>query len=240
MENFYHILKVSESAGNEEIKKAFRMLAKRYHPDIAKGGEEKFRQISHAYKVLSNPEARNDYDKTLNNFRGKSGEFGDYTENTYTVQGKHLKKLLKEIISQWDFIDLKIKYKGKKLFDLSFPTVATLTLIGVIKVPIAFLFLNLGAAAFFEIEVTHQVTVIFNEAITNHNSGKIIKAEQLYKKILKKSEYFMPAYINLGLLYRQQGENKKAVQCFRQVLDTMPFGEIGDMARKNLTELRGF
>ncbi len=50
----------------------------------------------------------------------------------------------------------------------------------------------------------------------------------------------MPAYINLGLLYRQRGENKKAVRCFKQVLDTVPFGEIGEMARKNLSELRGF
>ncbi len=240
MENFYHILNIPENSGNEEIKKAFRMLAKRYHPDIAKGGEEKFRQVSHAYKVLSDPEACNDYDKTLKNFRGKRGEFGDYTGETYTVQRKHLKKLLKEIISQWDFIDLKIKYKGKKLFDISFPTVATLTLIGIIKAPIAFLFLNLGAAAFFEIEVTHQVAVIFNEAIAYHSSGKSIQAEQLYKKILQKSEYFMPAYINLGLLYRQRGENKKAVRCFKQVLDTAPFGEIGEMARKNLSELRGF
>jgi len=240
MENFYNILNIPENADNEDIKKAFRMLAKQYHPDIAKGGDEKFRQISHAYKVLSNPEARNDYDKTLKNFRGKTGAFEDYTGNSYTVQGKHLKTMLKEIINQGHLTGIKIKYKEKTLFNLSFPVAAAFTLIGLVKAPIAFLLLQIGLISFFTIEVTNQVMTLFNEALECHNAGRITQAERLYKNILKKSEYFMPAYINLGLLYRQRGKNKKALQCFRKVLDTTPFGEIGEMARKHLNELRGF
>ncbi|MCI5189001.1 MAG: hypothetical protein D3905_04215, partial [Candidatus Electrothrix sp. AS4_5] len=111
---------------------------------------------------------------------------------------------------------------------------------GIIKAPIFFLLLHVGIGAFFTIEVTNQVMLLFEEALAHHNEGRIRQAQDLYIKILQKSEYFIPARINLGLLYRQRGENKKAIQCFSQVLETVPFGEIGDIARKHLQELRGF
>ncbi|MCI5129561.1 MAG: hypothetical protein D3907_13975, partial [Candidatus Electrothrix sp. AUS3] len=111
---------------------------------------------------------------------------------------------------------------------------------GIIKAPVFFLLLHLGIGAFFTIEVTNQVMLLFEEALAHHNEGRIRQAQDLYIKILHKSEYFIPARINLGLLYRQRGENKKAIQCFSQVLETVPFGEIGDIARKHLQELRGF
>ena len=240
MENFYQILNVPEDAELEEIKKNFRKLAKQHHPDISKGSDEHFRKISHAYKVLSNAEARNDYDKTLNIYRSKSGKLDDYNKNSYTVEGKHLKKIFKELINQSHFTSIKIKYRKKTLLHLSYPVAAALSFIGLIKAPISFLLLHLGIGAFFTVEVTNQVMLLFEEALAHHNEDRIRQAEELYIKILRKSEYFMPARVNLGLLYRQRGENKKAIQCFSQVLDTVPFGEIGDIARKHLEELRGF
>ncbi len=240
MENFYEILDVPEDAEPDEIKKKFRRLAKQCHPDISKGSDEQFRKISHAYKVLSNAEARNDYDKTLNIYRAKSGKLNDYNKNSYTVEGKHLKKIFKELINQSHFTSIKIKYRKKTLLHLSYPVAAAISFIGLIKAPLSFLILQLGIGAFFTVEVTNKVMLLFEEALAHHNEGRIRKAEELYIKILRKSEYFIPARINLGLLYRQRGENKKAIQCFSQVLDTVPFGEIGDMARKNLEELRGY
>lgn len=66
MEDYYQILGVSRNASPEEIKKAYRQLAQKYHPDKAKGNkreaEEKFKKISEAYAVLSNPEKRKEYD----------------------------------------------------------------------------------------------------------------------------------------------------------------------------------
>jgi len=241
MENFYNTLNITEDAGNEDIKTAFRILAKQYHPDTSKGDCQKFRQVHHAYKILSDPESRRDYDRTLKNFQNRNSAFSDYTGNTiYAVEGKHLKNLLREIIRQGDFTEIKIRYKGKPLFDISFPMAATIAFIGLIKAPIAFLIFQLGLTALFEIEVSNPVINMFNSAVGYHNAGRIMEAEYGYKKILQKSEYFMPAHINLGLLYRQRGENSKAVQCFRQVLETAPFGEIGEIARKHLNELRGF
>jgi curved DNA-binding protein CbpA len=240
MENLYTVLEVSEDADYEEIKKNFRRLAKQCHPDIAKGSDEQFRQISHAYKILSNIESRNDYDKTLKNFREKTGKFAEYHSNSYTVEGKHLKTMMKGIRNYGQFTSIKVKYKDKKLFSLSYPVAAALSVVGLIKAPISFLLLQIGIGAFFTIEVTNQVMTLFEEALARHNEGSILGAEQLYKKILGKSEYFIPARINLGLLYRQRGESKKAMQCFKTVLEAVPFGEIGEMARKNLEELRGF
>jgi curved DNA-binding protein len=65
--DYYQILGVSRDAAADDIKKAYRKLAMKYHPDKAKGdkkqAEEKFKRISEAYAVLSNPEKKKEYDE---------------------------------------------------------------------------------------------------------------------------------------------------------------------------------
>jgi len=66
MKDPYEILGVSKNATDEEIKKAYRMLAKKYHPDLnpnKKEAENKFKEITTAYKFIENKEAREKYDK---------------------------------------------------------------------------------------------------------------------------------------------------------------------------------
>ena len=65
-EDLYKILGVSKKATKEEVKKAYRKLARKWHPDINPGNkeaEQKFKDISHAYGCLSNDEKRKLYDE---------------------------------------------------------------------------------------------------------------------------------------------------------------------------------
>src|SRR5437870_13206797 len=64
--DYYDILGVKKNATDEELKKAYRNLAKKYHPDKNKGNKEaenKFKEISEAYAVLSDKEKRAQYDR---------------------------------------------------------------------------------------------------------------------------------------------------------------------------------
>ena len=63
--DYYGVLGVERNAGPDEIKRAFRQAALKYHPDrnSEAGAEEKFKEVSEAYEVLSDPEKRNRYDR---------------------------------------------------------------------------------------------------------------------------------------------------------------------------------
>ncbi len=63
--DYYQILGVARDASKEDIKRAFRRLARKYHPDVNSepGAEEKFKEVNKAYEVLSEPETRERYDR---------------------------------------------------------------------------------------------------------------------------------------------------------------------------------
>lgn len=69
MKNYYEELEVSRNASDEVISRAYKVLAKKYHPDTTTENkqlaEERFKRISEAYEVLSNEQKRAEYNKTL-------------------------------------------------------------------------------------------------------------------------------------------------------------------------------
>ena len=72
MKDYYKILGVSRSASKDEIKKAYRKLAHKYHPDKEGGDEAKFKEINEAYQILSDENKRSQYDRY-----GQAFERGD-------------------------------------------------------------------------------------------------------------------------------------------------------------------
>ena len=80
MINPYEVLGVSKTASADEIKSAYRRLAKKYHPDLNpnnKTAEEKFKEATEAYEVLSDKGKRSDYDSF-----GSSGQSSDWAKYT--------------------------------------------------------------------------------------------------------------------------------------------------------------
>lgn len=80
--DYYQILGVDKKASSDEVKKAFRKLAHKYHPDKGTGDEAKFKEISEAYSVLSNEKKRQEYDaygRVFNEGNGGSSQgFGGF------------------------------------------------------------------------------------------------------------------------------------------------------------------
>lgn len=77
--NYYDVLEVSKSASEDQIKRAYRKLALKFHPDKNPGNEEatkKFSEISNAYEVLSNQQTRDIYDRHGEEGVKKAGQGG--------------------------------------------------------------------------------------------------------------------------------------------------------------------
>lgn len=86
MKDYYKILEIKQSATLDEIKKAYRTLSKRYHPDMNKNGVEQFKSINEANSVLSDPAKRKVYDAQYSvHFKPKNSHQSTPSKSTQTT-----------------------------------------------------------------------------------------------------------------------------------------------------------
>ncbi len=104
--DYYEILGVSRNATQDEIKEAYRKLALKYHPDVnkSKEAEEKFKEITEAYAVLSDPEKRKQYD-----MYGEEGIYSQYTQEDI-FRGVNFEDIFRDF--GFDFSDLFKQFFG--------------------------------------------------------------------------------------------------------------------------------
>lgn len=97
MKNYYEILEVDKNASEEVIEKAYKTLAKKYHPDLQNNSncQDKMRQINEAYEILSNDFKRREYDEKI---KRQSVSIEEY--NRIIQENNRLKKDLKRVANQ--------------------------------------------------------------------------------------------------------------------------------------------
>ena len=98
--DYYELLGVTKNASQDDIKKAYRKLAKKYHPDVNKDNKEaekKFKEVSEAYEVLSDTDKKSKYDQfghagvdpnfSAGGFGGTYSDFGGFSDIFDTLFG---------------------------------------------------------------------------------------------------------------------------------------------------------
>ena len=109
MKDYYEILEVSKNASDDTIKKVFRMMIKKNHPDLFEGdeklkAEEKVKELNEAYEILINRDSRKKYDLELSEYNNKVDENltvllqeNEYLKNVIEEKNKLIKEFLQNM-----------------------------------------------------------------------------------------------------------------------------------------------
>ena len=114
--DYYKALGVDKSATQDDIKKAFRKLARKYHPDLNPNdpsAKDKFQEINEANEVLSDPEKRKKYDEY-----GEHWKHADEFEKQYVSQGFRTDRTIEQTLDTgWKLLRMLPKSELKRIRD---------------------------------------------------------------------------------------------------------------------------
>ena len=123
--NHYEVLGVSNTTSQADIRKSFRYLALKYHPDKNKNSEEskrKFMQIAEAYKVLSDEQARKNYDiAAANNI--DANKYHDVNHGSYNCNPTRRGIFSSKFHEMYSYADIKKRYIQSPISDIFTDTI---------------------------------------------------------------------------------------------------------------------
>ena len=143
MKNYYEILEVNEKASKEVIDKAYKVLAKKYHPDLQeeknkKAAEEKIKILNEAYEILSNPEKRKSYDEKIAKIKEEEERKKQIEHENYINKVKHVYESqytndseISKSINQQFKKEYKKELRRLKIHGLIRKVVATIIVVGI-------------------------------------------------------------------------------------------------------------
>ena len=116
-ENYYDILEVNKNASPEIIKKAYKTLIKKYHPDLQKNDlkskyEEKIKKIKEAYEILSDSEKRKNYDLNLKNIEISKDDYNNLINENINLKNEinYLKNNIQNYKNNFNNFEKNINY----------------------------------------------------------------------------------------------------------------------------------
>ena len=186
--NYYDILDISMNASNEDIKKAFRKLSFKYHPDHNKEADagEKFIKLFEAYEILKEPYKRSTYNELLNksvfnnvNYEKNENSFNEWKSTARNEGEYYSKKSYKDFEKIFDRV-------GQQVFSILF-------FIGLIFAPILFLLL-MGIETFKKYYIIAIIiNIIWIGSVVIHKIKHREEDKQFKKKM---DEYLKSKNIN--------------------------------------------
>lgn len=145
--NYYELLNVSETASASEIKKAYKALVKKYHPDVYEGdksfAEKKLKEINQAYEILSDQASRAEYDRVLNSVREETSKlYTNYNQDNinstddydYQKQKEDLEKRYNEMYNYDYYKKYTTNYYGVDKSNEKYSNTSNYTSSGMYKV----------------------------------------------------------------------------------------------------------
>lgn len=223
---YYAILGVPPSSSLEDIKQAFRQLARRYHPDLNPDDQQalkKFQEASHAYQVLSDPTARKQYDQHL------SGQ-GDH----------NFERLAERTAAEWYQKGLLLSQRGQYEKAIASYTEAlnrNPTLVDAYNQRgFAYYKIRQSSDAFADyVEAIkrdgQQATSYYYRGLTRFSLGYTDAAIADYTKAINRSPHHAQAYYHRGLAYGDINEHRLAMADFQQAEEH--FVQQGDRRRSS-------